>query len=99
MFERYKTLIYYNSGHSFVSFNEGLAAGWEDYKPRLRSHALNILKLSEWSDKNIGTGAILECAIDAIEIQDNHVNLTNNLVFWQNRYGHANRAHRALLEA
>ena len=25
--------------------------------------------------------------------------LTNNLVFWQNRYGHANRDHRFLLEA
>jgi hypothetical protein len=37
--------------------------------------------------------------IEAIEIQENRSNLTNNLVFWQNRFGHANRDHRALLDA
>jgi hypothetical protein len=37
--------------------------------------------------------------IEAIEIQEGRSNLTNNLVFWQNRFGHANRDHRALLEA
>ena len=35
-----------------------------------------------------------------IEIQNTpRVNLTNNLVFWQNRFGHANRDHHVLLEA
>ena len=42
---------------------------------------------------------ILNHMIEAIEIQDSRSNLNNNLVFWQNRYGHANRDHRVLLEA
>jgi hypothetical protein len=41
----------------------------------------------------------LQHVIDAIEIQDSRVNLNNNLVFWQNRFGHANREHRVFLEA
>ena len=32
------------------------------------------------------------------EIQNSH-GLTNNLVYWQNRFGHASRDHRVLLEA
>jgi hypothetical protein len=43
--------------------------------------------------------AILNRTIESIEIQDSRLNLTNNLVFWQNRYGHANCDHRVLLEA
>jgi hypothetical protein len=39
-----------------------------------------------------------ERTIAAIEIDEPRKNQQNNLVFWQNRYGHANRAHRALLE-
>ena len=41
----------------------------------------------------------LDWTIKTIEIQDSHLNLVNNLVFWQNRFGHANRDHRALLDA
>jgi hypothetical protein len=58
-----------------------------------------LLQTAEWSENEIGTSAILNRAIKAIEIQDSRSNLTNNLVFWQNRFGHANRDHRALLEA
>jgi hypothetical protein len=61
--------------------------------------ALRILALDGWSESSIGAGAILQHVIDAIEIQDNRTYLTNNLCFWQNRFGHANRDHRALLEA
>ena len=46
-----------------------------------------------------GSGVILNRTVEAIEIQGGRLNLTNNLVFWQNRYGHANRDHRAMLEA
>jgi hypothetical protein len=88
-----------DKGHAFTNFQEGLAAVWESYKPRLRDHALRILGAEEWSESSIGSGAILQHTIEAIEIQDSRINLTNNLVFWQNRYGHANRDHRALLEA
>jgi hypothetical protein len=98
-FERFQGLVTQKSGHPFASFDEGLAAVWESYKPRLRDKALGLLRTGEWSENQIGSGAILNRAIEAIEIQDNRSNLTNNLVFWQNRFGHANRDHRALLEA
>ncbi|MDG1373054.1 MAG: hypothetical protein P8Q48_22960 [Paracoccaceae bacterium] len=69
------------------------------YKPRLRDHALAQLKSASWGEGDIGSGKIVEQTIDAIEIQASHGDLTNNLVFWQNRFGHANRDHRALIEA
>jgi hypothetical protein len=74
-------------------------AVWESYKPRVREHALSLLRSGEWSESEVGSGAILNRMIAAIEIQDSQSNLNNNLVFWQNRYGHANRDHRVLLEA
>lgn len=98
-FVRFQRLIAAKSGHPFTSFHEGLAAVWESYKPRLRDDALGLLRAGEWSEGDIGSGAILNRIIEAIEIQDSRSNLTNNLVFWQNRYGHSNRDHRALLEA
>jgi len=98
-YERFLSLVLQKSGHPFGSFDEGLAAAWEDYKPRLRDHALTKLNHGEWSETDIGSGKVLENTIAAIEIQDSSINLTNNLVFWQNRFGHSNRDHRALLEA
>jgi hypothetical protein len=98
-FELFQNLVAAKSGHPFRDFNEGLADVWESYKPRLRNYALDLLRINEWSDGEIGSGAILNRAIKAIEIQDSHSNLVNNLVFWQNRFGHANRDHRVLLEA
>lgn len=86
-------------GEPFTNFHEGVAAGWEAYKPRLRDHALSLLQPDEWTDDLIGSGKILQRAIAAIEIQEPSINLNNNLVFWQNRFGHANRDHRALIEA
>lgn len=86
-------------GEPFASFNEGVVAAWEGYKPRLRARALEILGTEGWYGAMIGTGEILRRTISAIEIHEDRINLTNNLVFWQNRYGHANRDHRALLEA
>ncbi|CUU21598.1 hypothetical protein ABIB94_005387 [Bradyrhizobium sp. JR7.2] len=98
-FARFQRLVTTKSGHPFKGFDEGLAAVWEGYKPRLRDHALGLLRAGEWTEESIGSGAILERTIEAIEIQDSGRKLTNNLVFWQNRYGHANRDHRELLEA
>lgn len=96
-FDRFRELVKARSGHPFRSFDEGLAAVWESYKPRLRDHALRMLRSADWVEDEIGSGTIIGRTIEAIEIQDGR--LTNNLVFWQNRYGHANRDHRALLEA
>ncbi|MCY4406124.1 MAG: hypothetical protein OXC15_07130 [Rhodospirillaceae bacterium] len=98
-FDRFCALVEARSGHPFRSFDEGLAAAWENYKPKLREHALGLLRPGDWSEGDIGSGAILNRTIEAIEIQDGRLNLVNNLVFWQNRYGHANRDHRAILEA
>ncbi len=98
-FARFQALVVARSGHPFTNFHEGMAAAWESYKPRLREHALKLLRASEWSPDAIGSGAILNRMIEAIEIQASVGDLTNNLVFWQNRYGHANRDHRVLLEA
>ena len=95
----FRALVEASSGHPFRGFDEGLAAAWENYKPRLRDHALGLLRLGDWLEGEIGSGAILKRMVEAIEIQDSHLNLTNNLVFWQNRFGHANRDHRAMLEA
>jgi hypothetical protein len=98
-FSRFQQLIVAKSGHRFTNFHEGLAAVWESYKPRLRGKALELLAANNWSETSIGTGTILKHTIDAIEVQDSRSNLTNYLVFWQNRFGHANRDHRVLLEA
>lgn len=98
-FARFSALVERQSGHPFRGFDEGLAAVSENYKPRLREYALSLLEPDVWSEDDIGTGEILKRMIAAIEIQDKGVNLTNNLVFWQNRFGHANRDHKTLLEA
>lgn len=100
IFARFQALIVARSGHRFETFEDGVAASWESYKPRLRELALSLLRADTWEEASIGSGAILERVINAIEIQkDSRTNLTNNLVFWQNRFGHANREHRLLLEA
>lgn len=99
-YQRFQRLVTARTkGHPFTNFQQGLAATWEDYKPKLRDYALTILASGTWSESTIGSGTILRHMIDAIEIQDNRRNLTNNLVFWQNRYGHANRNHRVFIEA
>jgi hypothetical protein len=98
-FDRFKILIEIKSGHPFRNFEEGIAASWERYKPGLRDHARELLQIDQWMKDKIGSGFILERMIKAIEIQSSIGNLTNNLVFWQNRFGHANRDHRVLIEA
>lgn len=67
-FARFQALITAKSGHAFTGFQEGLAAVWESYKPRLRDHALGLLRAGEWLEADIGSGAILNRMIEAIEI-------------------------------
>lgn len=99
-FDQFQALITAESnGHPFTNFAEGSIAAWEGYKPILRKIALKRLSVEAWSRDAIGSGSILERVIDSIEIQESKSNLVNNLVFWQNRFGHANRDHRVLLEA
>ena len=99
-FERFQRLVLIYTGHPFTNLHEGLVAAWERYKPQLRELALSKLDTAGWDKSIIGRGVILANAIAAIEIQDNgRGGLTNNLLFWQNRFGHMSREHRALLDA
>ena len=75
-FIRFQELVTAKSGKPFSSFDEGMAAVWESYKPRLREHALDILSAESWSLADIGTGRILDRTIEAIEIQDAGKNLS-----------------------
>lgn len=98
-FAHFKESIRRASGRAFTSFDEGLAHDWESYKPTLRREALRRLSSGQWRTARPGDGQILSYAIDAIEITVSERSLSNNLVRWENRYGHANRSHRALLDA
>lgn len=82
-----------DEGRAFTSFHEGVVDDWEGYKPRVRDRARGILALEVWTEMEIGSGAILQRTIEAVEIED------NNLVLWQNRWGQASCEHRALLDA
>lgn len=98
-FDKFQQLIKEKSGEPFTRFDEGLIAVWESYKPRVRDYAIELMATETWSEDKIGSGEILQKVIDAIEIQATHGDRTNNMVFWQNRFGHAQRDHRSLLEA
>lgn len=95
---RFATLVRDNSGNDFRSFAHGLPAEWEDYKGAVRGEALRLLDTPKWREASIGSGVILKRVVKAIEI-DGPGGLRNNLVAWQNRYGHKGRSHRALLDA
>jgi hypothetical protein len=82
----------------FTSFNDGAARAWEGYKPRLRAEARARLGADSWTEAQIGSGAILERAIDAIEIGGNEQQ-RNNLVPWDGRYGPSTVAHAVFLAA
>lgn len=85
--------------HPFTTFDEGIAGAEEGYKLPLRRKALTLLSLETWRQDEVGDGSILARTIAAIEIQDSRGPLTNNLVFWQNRFGPQNQDHRGLIEA
>lgn len=99
VFQEFLRLVSEKSGRAFVSFDKGLAADWEEYKPRLHERAHELMAVKSWTLADIGSGTILKRVIAGIEIQDSRIKLTNNLVAWPNRYGHASRAHHVLLEA
>ena len=97
-FERFKKALLGSSGEEFHSFREGLPLEWEGYKEHVRTRARALLKFSQWKEKDIGTGLILDRVIDAIEINEG-VTLRNNLVAWQPRYGPKSVAQWVLKEA
>ena len=96
---RFREEIYpRHSEGPFTSFDDGAARAWEAYKPRIRAEALSRLGAGEWTEADIGTGAILERAISAIEIDGNEQQ-RNNLVPWNGRYGPSTVAHAVFLAA
>jgi hypothetical protein len=99
-FSRFEELVRLNSDdHSFTSFRDGLPAAWEDYKGIVYKEARRVMGFDSWRPADVGTGTILKKAIQAIEFDDREHHVRNNLVEWQNRYGHRARSHRALLDA
>ena len=98
-FGRFSEIVYrrFNDG-PFVSFRSGAAKGWEGYKPILRDRALAALDATSWTESEVGTGSILERAIEAIEIPGNE-QTRNNLVSWEGRYGPGSAGHATLLAA
>src|SRR6266852_2647633 len=98
-FSRFDEKIRSHSGQPFTSFREGLPSKWEDYKEDVQKEALLRLDIRTWKAKEIGKGRILRQVINAVEINEPRRHLRNNLVAWQNRYGHKSRSHRALLDA
>jgi len=97
-FERFKTALLGSSGEEFRSFREGLPLEWEGYKEHVRTRARALLKFSQWKEKDIGTGRILDRVIDAIEINEGPI-LRNNLVAWQPRFGPKSVSHLVLQDA
>lgn len=97
-FERFKTALLGNSGEAFRSFREGLPLEWEGYKEHVRTRARALLKFSQWKEKEIGTGRILDRVIAAIEINEG-TNRRNNLVAWLPRFGPKSVSHWVLKEA
>lgn len=99
-FQTFERLIAaHDQGHPFSNFDEGVAGAEEGYKLPLRRKALGFLQPETWDAAQIGSGDILTKVLAAIEIQDSRGPLTNNLVFWQNRFGPQNQDHRQFLEA
>ena len=56
--------------HPFRSFDEGLAAVREGYKPHLHEHGYRILKPGDRRVGQVDSGAVVNRTIGAIEIRD-----------------------------
>ena len=93
-FDWFKRLIpQWDEDRTFTSFDEGVVERWEGYKSRVRRRARDLLSFSTWTEAEIGSGAILERMIEAVEVKE------NNLVTWQDRRGPGSSEHSVLLEA
>ena len=90
-----------DSDGPFTDFESGLAHAEEGYKESLYYEARRRLAVEQWSESEVGTGAILERVIHAIEIKTDptYLDLPNNLVQWDLRYGATGRSHSRLLAA
>ncbi len=83
-FNRFKEAVRTNSTvGGFKSFDEGLAAEWEEYKQDVRNEAIRRLQWDSWTPSDVGTGVILDRVVQAIEIKKTAVHPRNNLVEWE----------------
>lgn len=89
---------YQPSYGSFRDFQSGLPAEWEGYKDWLYPEARRRLAIDEWTEKDVGTGEILNRVISAVRIMEGRRH-RNNLVAWDNRYGPEGASDRLILEA
>jgi hypothetical protein len=87
-----------NSQGPFQDFQSGLAYTMEHYKEWLYLEARRRLKAEEWKIKWIGSGQILTCVLNAIEIYEDK-NHRNNIVEWQGKKGPGSRSHLKLIAA
>lgn len=93
-FEAFKTFVEKQSNVSFVSFaSNPYTDEQEGYKYEIYRSAREKLAFQAWKESDIGSGNIINCAIESIEIKN------NNLVQWQSRYGDDKRPHHHLYEA
>ncbi len=92
-FNLFRQYVEEQDGQPLRSFSYGFLDREEGYKGRLYEEARATLDFPSWTEKDIGSGNILERVIAAIERKD------NNIVKYQPRYGETSREHRALLEA
>ena len=87
------------SGAPFVSFREGLPFKWEGYKEKLRDLALHRLDVETWTRADIGTGKFIDKVIEIVEVNEPALDVRNNLVAWDGRYGPSARSHAGLYRA
>lgn len=87
-----------DSPGQFHDFQSGLAFSMEHYKEWLYFEARRRLNVEAWTEDWIGTGNILKCVINAIEINEDKEH-RNNIVQWQARYGPDAISHRKIKEA
>ncbi len=80
-------------GFPFESFTRGKIYDWESYKDYVFAEAGRRLAWQTWDSEEVGTGAILDRVIHAIEINEGK-DRRNNLLKWQ-QYG----VHQVLTDA
>lgn len=90
--ENLKNHLLEYDGYPFESFTRGKIFDWENYKDFVFAEAGRRLECESWKSEEVGTGAILDRVIHAVEINDGP-HKRNNLLKWQ-QFG----AHNILIE-
>lgn len=88
--EDFKRFIRQQGGVPFQSFAHHYTDRQESYKYDIYKEGREQLSFQAWKEEDIGSGKILEAAIQAIEIS------SNNLVQWQAKYGEERQPHHLL---